>query len=434
MIHSPRSIAMHLLMRTEQDGAYSNLILDTVFVRENLSQRDRAFVAALFYGVLERDLTLDFIISRLCGDKGIESAVRRALKIGLYQLLYMDGVPDSAAVNESVKLAGHSGKGFVNGVLRSFIRSGKTVDFSGLEGNSRLSAEYSCPEWLVELWTGCYGREAAEEIMKSSLGRPPLYIKANDVRYNADIVSAELEKDGVTAEKVKAADNCLAIKGAGGVENLKAFHKGMFHVQDISSQLCCKLVRPAFNGTVIDLCAAPGGKSFTMAQIMRNRGRLIACDMYELKVHTLKSGAERLGLSIIDAVQNDAKVFNGEFPEADNVLCYVPCSGLGVIRRKPEIKYKPPHSIEGLQKTQLQILETSARYVKQGGILAYSTCTLNKAENEDVTDSFLQEHTEFAPYLQNVDLHGVKFDGYRHTFLPGIAGGDGFYVALFKKK
>ncbi|MDR2559546.1 MAG: 16S rRNA (cytosine(967)-C(5))-methyltransferase RsmB [Oscillospiraceae bacterium] len=430
-----RKTVLELLCRMEQSGAYSNIILDNTFSRDNLTPRDKSFAAALFYGVLERKMTLDYLIreySEMEFDT-ISSETVQILRMGFYQLLFMGGVPENAAVNESANLADQSAKGFVNAILRSFIRDGKAIDTKNLEGEAKLSINYSCPKWLIKKWTAAFGEGTALELLKGTFGRPPVYLRVNTLKFQADDVIAALKKEKFDVKKNLYLDDCLELERVNSsIELSDAYRKGMFHVQDISSQLCCKLARPGFNQTVIDICAAPGGKSFTMAQMMNNRGTLISCDLYGGKLSLIENGAKRLGLDIIRAVENDAAVFNPEFPQADVVLCDVPCSGLGVIRRKPEIKYKPMKALETLPETQRRILSAAAHYVKANGTLVYSTCTLNPDENEAVADNFQNNHPEFSPYIMPI---GMGFpDTSRYNLFPHVTGGDGFFVAVFRRK
>ena len=434
----PRLTVVKMLMKMESSEAYSNLLLDHAFNEAELSDRDKAFAAALFYGVLERRLTLDHVIrtnSKIAFEK-LDKAAVQILRTGLYQLLYMPSVPESAAVNESVKMCKKlkcfSAQGFVNGMLRSFIRSGKKISYLGISPEKRLSVEYSCPEWLTEKFISEYGMDFAVRALKASVGKPPVYARVNVLRTTTDKVIAELAKQRIKAAPYPGLVNCIRLEKAGDIEKCAPFRQGLFHVQDISSQLCCLTLRPVVNETVLDVCAAPGGKSFTLAELMGNNGKLYSMDLHDMRVGLIEDGAARLGIKIITAMQNDASKFNGALPQADRVLCDVPCSGFGVIRRKPEIKYKPPEEFAGLPEIQYRILETSARYVKSGGTLVYSTCTLSRAENDDVADRFAASHPEFMPIVQPVPLSAPG--DYKRTYCPDENGGDGFFTASFRKK
>ncbi len=434
----PRLTVVKMLMKMESSEAYSNLLLDHAFNEAELSDRDKAFAAALFYGVLERRLTLDHVIrtnSKIAFEK-LDKAAVQILRTGLYQLLYMPSVPESAAVNESVKMCKKlkcfSAQGFVNGMLRSFIRSGKKISYLGISPEKRLSVEYSCPEWLTEKFISEYGMDFAVRALKASVGKPPVYARVNILRTTTDKVIAELAKHRIKAAPYPGLVNCIRLEKAGDIEKCAPFRQGLFHVQDISSQLCCLTLRPVVNETVLDVCAAPGGKSFTLAELMGNNGKLYSMDLHDMRVGLIEDGAARLGIKIITAMQNDASKFNGALPQADRVLCDVPCSGFGVIRRKPEIKYKPQEEFAGLPEIQYQILETSARYVKSGGTLVYSTCTLSRAENDDVADRFAAAHPEFMPIVQPVPLSAPG--DYKRTYCPDENGGDGFFTASFRRK
>ena len=429
-----RKIVSELLIKTEEKGAYSTIVLDAALEKNALSPKDNDFASALFYGVLERKMTLDYIIrcySKIEYDK-IEVSAVQLLRMGLYQLLYMDGVPDNASVNETVKLASQKQKGFINALLRGFIRDGLKIDYGTLEGEAKLSIEYSCPKWLVKMWIKRFGEKATVEMLKASFGRPPLYVKVNTLKCTADQLISELKKDGIKAVKNKLLPDCVEIDKIGGVEACRAYRNGLFHVQDISSQICSKIVKPVFGETVLDMCSAPGGKSFSIAEAMGNKGEVYSFDLYDGKISMLRDGAKRLGISIIKASVNDASVYNESIPLADKVLCDVVCSGLGVIRRKPEIKYKKKQALEEIPPIQKQILKTASRYVKPGGTLIYSTCTLNYEENEGVVEEFLKENPDFAPIVVPVDIKGVEAE-YCRNFFPQTTGGDGFFVATLRR-
>lgn len=387
----------------------------------------------LFYGVIERRMTLDYIIRLYSSTEfdNIDIDVLQLLRMGLYQLLYT-AVPESAAVNESVELAPQNRKGFVNGILRSFIRSGKIIDYKDLEGIPKLSVQYSCPRWLIKKWTGMFGEEQTVKILQDSFGRPPLFVRVNTLKCTSEELIAKFAKEKITAVPNKLIPDCLELGRVTGIESTKAYRDGLFHVQDISSQLCCLIAKPTFNETVIDVCAAPGGKSFTMAQLMANRGKLLSCDLYDGRVSMIKKGAQRLGIDIITAEVHDATEYDESLPLADKVLCDVVCSGLGVIRRKPEIKYKEMKNLEQLPILQGHILKTAARYVKQGGTLVYSTCTLNRDENESVVEKFLSENPDFAPVVLPLGIDGIEEQCMR-TFLPSVTGGDGFFAATLRR-
>ena len=426
---SVRFTVLELLNRMD-GNAYSNLVLDSVLGSAEFSAKEKGFASRLFYGVLERKLTLEYIISKYSSRplKKLDASVANILKMGIYQLLYMDSVPDSAAVNESVLLTRQCGKssasGFVNAVLRGFIRDGKSFTLPK-DKFEKLSIEYSCNIGLVKLLCGDYSFEIAESFLKNSLTPHKTYIRTNTIKTTSEKLVKALNDIGIRAETCGFERDCIAVENLGGVESLELFRDGMFHVQDRSSQMCCRALAPKAGETVIDVCAAPGGKAFTIAEMMDNSGRVIACDIHENRVKLIETGAERLGISIIEAVQNDSSVVNKGFPLADKVLCDVPCSGFGVIRSKPEIKYTDIETVKGLPEIQYKILSTSASYLKSGGELVYSTCTLNTAENDDVIERFLEEHKDFEP--------AEMINPYKYTIFPEEFDCEGFFISKIRK-
>lgn len=430
-VKPPRFTVLELL--NKMDGkAYSNLILNSALKESGLSERDKGFVSKLFYGVVERKLTLEYIIS-LYSSKPLhklDKSVLNILKMGVYQLLYMDNVPDSAAVNESVTLTKQCGKqsaaGFVNAVLRSFIRDGKNVTFPD-DDIKRMSIEYSCLEELVRQLCKDYSLEAVRQLLVNSVTEHKTYLRVNSLKTDAKRLIGKFEKLGVHAKECPNTENCIFVENFGSVEGSELFKSGLFHVQDLSSQLCCMALSPKAGETVVDICSAPGGKAFTFAEMMNNKGRILACDLHEKRVKLIKNSAERLGITIIEALQNDAKIFNESFPEADKVLCDVPCSGFGVIRSKPELKYTDLEAVKGLPKIQCDILTTAAKYLKCGGELVYSTCTLSRAENDDVIDRFLSENKNFVP----AEIMG--FNDYKMTILPKDFDCEGFFISKIRK-
>ncbi len=405
-----------LLVRAHKDGAYSNLLLDAEL---SGNAADKAFITALFYGTAERRMTLDHIIrahSRVEFDS-IDAETLQLLRMGIYQLMYMD-IPESAAVNETVKLAPERSKGYVNAVLRSFLRGGKVLPTEGLDELSAMSVKYSCARWIVKMWAGEYGMESTEKMLSAAFGRPPVFARVNTTVCDADDLIYELAEDGVKSEAY--CESCVLIESPGSIETLRAYKNGLFHVQDISSQLCCEALDPQPGDTVIDLCAAPGGKTFTLAELMNGSGQVYSSDIYKNRCELIRKGAARLGLGNVTVAAADAAVFDRQLPQADRVLCDVPCSGLGVMRRKPEIKYKRKDEIAGLPEIQRKIITNAKNYVKPGGRLVYSTCTLCRAENEDIAEWFAAENPDMKPITMTVRI-------------PGEGDGDGFFTAVFDR-
>lgn len=432
-----RTLAAKALLRVNE-GGFSNIVLDALLSGAQLEHRDRAFVSALFYGVLERRITLDKIIKKYSTKslESLEPAVLECLRIGFYQLIYMNSVPDMAAANETVEAVKQLGfgkaSGFVNGIMRSFIRDGKKFDFSRLDKIGRLSAEYSAPIWLCKKWCNEYGDEKTEAALKASLGSVPIFARVNTTKTTSEELLSTLAEENVTAVLIDEIEGAVKINSV-APQNTKAYKKGLFHVQDISSQLCAKAVGAQKGERVLDVCSAPGGKTFTVAELMENEGEIVACDLHPKRAGLVKNGAERLGLSIVTAKANDATFFNEKLGTFDRVLCDVPCSGLGVIRRKPEIRFKDPGEISALPKVQYKIASTTAKYLKDGGTMIYSTCTLSKEENEQVVKRLLEEDG-LVPEELPEELKKYSKDGYSVTLMPGEINSDGFYFAKLRKE
>ena len=432
--------AAYKLIEKVETGGYSNIALGGMFSKsDSLSDRDKAFAARLFYGVTERKLTLEHIIGAYVSKplQKLDRQVRITLMMGVYQIMYMDNEPDSAAVNESVSLVKKLGKasasGMVNAVLRSIIRDGKKIPPVKGDKYDKMAVEYSCPAELIRRICKGYGEENTVSLLEASLLPSVTVLRTNVLKTSSEELIASLKSRGITAQASEFEENAVICDDLRDVERDPDFIAGNYHVQDYSSQLCCKAVSPRKGETVIDICAAPGGKTFTMAEMMGDEGRIFACELHEKRTGLIVKGAERLGISCIEAVTNDARVYNEKLPVADRVLCDVPCSGYGVIRGKPEIRYKPLSEAQRLPEIQLDILRTACRYVKDGGLLVYSTCTVNIEENECVIEKFLAE---------NSDFHGEEFpkdmgDFFRGKFMSAIFskqfGGDGFFICRMRK-
>ena len=418
-----RKIALKALCDVRSGGAYSNITLNKYLSENDLSSSDKAFATALFYGVLDRTITLDFILSRYIKTplKKVSSDALENLRIALYQIMYMDKIPHSAAVNEAVKIIKNSKykhlSGFTNGVLRNILREGTALP-SDTDAKS-LSIIYSCPEWIVNSFLDDYGLDNTVSLLEYSLQTPPVILRVNTLKTTADDLIDILSQENISAKYAKI-ENALELTCGIDVTKSVAYSKGLFHVQDIASQTVVNILSPSENERVLDVCAAPGGKTFTMAQYMQNKGEIIACDLYDKRTNLIKKGAFRLGITNIKAIQNDATVKNDEFGSFDVILCDVLCSGLGVIRRKPEIKYKDISEYDDITVIQSKILETASNYLKDNGRILYSTCTLRKCENEDVIERFLDKYPQYE----------LK---YQRTFMPHIDGSDGFYCALLQK-
>lgn len=422
-----RQTAFCVLNRIEKSKAYSNLALDAELRQKKENTNSAAFVTALVYGVLERKITLDYILSSFLTQpiKKLRPEVLTALRMGVYQLKFMDKVPVSAAVNESVKLVKSNGCAYAAGLVNSVLRKAANTEIVYPEKTDflqYLSVRYSCPTALVQHYIDDYGAENAEGILASSIGAVPTVLRVNTLKTDKTRLQADLVAEGIETENGKT-ENTLILRNGGAIEQCKAYQDGLFHIQDTASALCVQALDAQPGHRVIDVCAAPGGKTFTIAEQMHNKGEILAFDLYPQRVRLIESGAERLGISIVKAAVQDASVFVPALERTgDRVLCDVPCSGLGTIRRKPEICYKDMGFIDNLTLLQYNILVNASKYVKAGGVLVYSTCTLNRAENDLICDRFLRENADFE-----------KLDAYT-TLLPHKDGTDGFFFARFGRK
>jgi len=437
MSKSARQIAYEILLKIEVAEAYSNLAIDSAVKMYNPDSTDCAFISRLVYGVTERKITLDYAISQYLSKPVKKTEILTVLRLGAYQLLYMDKIPQSAAVNESVKLAKNNkcefASGLVNAVLRKIGLNG--LDYKNISSETeKISVTYSMPEDSVKFLIHHYGKENTEEFLKASLEPKEIFIRVNTVKTTT---TKEL-KEILIRENVKVFDtyleNALKIEINNAVYNLESFKKGLFHVEDLSSQLCVEALELFPGANAVDVCAAPGGKTFTAAQYMENKGTLYSCDVYSQRTDLIKSGAERLGLSCVRPFVNDATVFNEDLPRMDRVLCDVPCSGLGIIGKKPEIKYKKLDDTKSLLPIQRQILETSSKYVKSGGRLIYSTCSVNPNENRKICDAFLKDNADFYSVKVLPHIERAVDEGDYLTLFPHKNNCDGFFIAAFQRR
>lgn len=408
-----RLVAFEILVDVLRDNAYSNIAIDKAL--KNI-ESDKAFVSNLVYGVIERKITLDFIINQYLQGR-TKPKVKIILYLGAYQLYFMDKVPPSAAINECVNLAKQVGvdyyKNLINAVLHKI--DSNRIDIDSIDD---LSIRFSCPQPLISMWKKSYGEENTIKILSAINNKPPVFAVPNSLYVDAEECLYELNNAGIDGEVV---DDVVMISSAFDLGKCKPFKDGLFHVEDMSSYNCALALNANENDVVIDVCSAPGGKAFTIAERMNNKGIVYAFDMHEHRVALIQQGAERLGLTNIKPNVNDALEYNDKLPKADKILCDVPCSGFGIVRRKPEIRYKDLDSIKDLPEIQFNILSVSSKYLKEDGRLIYSTCTLNKKENEKVVQRFLNENIAF-------ELVDEK------TTFPTENGGDGFYYAVLERK
>lgn len=399
---NPRASAVTLLLRCEKQGSYANLALDAYLDKSGMSDADKRLLTALVYGVMERKITFDHLLSALSSrkDDSVDIRVRYILYTAFYQLMYMDRIPAHAVVNEAVEygkqLCGPAASTFINAILRSLLRKGTDLSLytDSLQDDAYLSVLYSVPVWLVRLWRESYGAKSTEKILKATLEKPRLTLCVNTVKTSVDSFVNSLNAAGIHPKKV--GPTALVLPSV-SLKHLPGFDEGLFYVQDLSCQQAVEALAPEKGDTVIDLCSAPGGKAFKSALLMQNEGIIHVSDIHDNRLRVVTEGAKRLGIDIISAKSCDARTLRTEFIQsADCVICDVPCSGLGVLAKKSDIRNKKDIDIVNLPAIQSSILETASNYVKPGGRLMYATCTLHPAENEWVTNAFLKKHPEFS--------------------------------------
>ncbi len=420
--NNARFVAVKALCRVDSGGSYSNITLNSLLFEYELSAEDKALCSRIFYGTLDRKITIDFILKSFInkGFNKITPFTLNVLRSAVYQIKFMDKIPDSAAVNEAVKMIKGSkdsyAASFVNGVLRNVAKT--EIELPNNNDLASISVRFSCPQAIVTRLLDDYGMDDTVKFLENSLLPPPTYIKVNTIKISVDNLIDELENIGVSAEKT-AIPGCLSISGYSSLEQMTAFKDGLFYIQDIACQTAVNMLGVDNGDKVLDICSAPGGKAFS-AYLSAKNVNIVATDLYPKRVGLIKSGAKRLGFENINAVTLDATKFDQNLGIFDRIICDVPCSGIGVLRRKPEIKYKELNDTTELVKIQYEILSTSDKYLKNGGKLLYSTCTLNKAENEKNVERFLSEHKNYA-------LCSMK------TYMPHIDGSDGFFAAVMTK-
>lgn len=439
--NNPRAAAVSVLSEWKCGGKYINISLDAALRRFTGHDDDRGLFAALVYGVVERGITLDAQIEHLTGRslKSLDTLTLTALEVGLYQLYYLDRVPPYAAVNETVAVASHRSRTLVNAVLRRAVREGKPVFATGSAGDigsvRDLSLLHSLPEWMIEEWMRDYPDDYPS-LCASVNSRPPITLRVNTLRTDVPTLLLHLcndKKSRITAAQNPVCPDMIDISNTGDITELFGYDSGLWFVQDAASRICAKAAGAMSGDIVVDVCSAPGGKSFSLATDMKNEGDVYAFDLHEKRARLVREGAWRLGLSIIKTATRDARVPDEALiRRADVVLCDAPCSGLGVIAKKPDIRYKDKADVESLPEVQRAILSSSAEYVKPGGVLIYSTCTLRRAENEDIADAFLENHADFEPC--GFSVANISAPDGRITLMPHKNGTDGFFIAKFKRK
>lgn len=433
---TPREAALTALERCRRDRAWSNASIDNVIRKYDLDRRDAALASRLCLGVLQNTVLCDFYIDSVCTAK-LEPKVRDILRMGVYQLLYLDKIPARAAVNESVSLCKKAGygraSGLVNAVLRRLSANGeKLPDIPDRGTANHLHIKYSHPLWLCERIVHEYGYDFAEGFFAANNTPPELTIQINTLKVSTADYERALARREIEYKAFPELSGCIELNG-GNVTELPGFDEGLFYVQDRAARTAVEIASLKPGMRVLDACAAPGGKSFAAAIAMKNTGSILSCDIHEKKLSLIRSGAERLGISILSTAAADARLEKAEWHSSfDAVIADVPCSGMGVIRKKPEIRCKTADEIASLPETQLRILNTLAHAVRPGGTLLYSTCTVLREENEDVVRAFLDNNKNFD--LVPFSLGEIKTDSGMYTFWTHTDGTDGFFAARMIRK
>ena len=446
MKESARELAFKILYDIFSNQAFSNISIKK-HLNKGIEPKEENLIREIVYGVLENDLYINYIISKASKTplKKIHPKILIILKMGIYQLLFMDRIPSRAAVNESVELAkihGHKGTvGFVNGILRNIDRNkNKFLEIREKDKSNYISIKFSHPKWLVDRWINEFGDEFTEKLCRANNSYSKLNIRVNSLKTSKNELKNKLEKYGFNISDGKYSDDILIIDNPVRLTETEEYKLGYFIIQDESSALVGQIMDPKEGSTVLDLCSAPGGKSTHIGQLMKNKGRVLSMDFYEHKIKLIEENARRLGVDIIETFVGDATKFNESLVNiADYVLVDAPCSGFGLIRRKPEIKWnRKEEDIEELVKIQRSILNNAKEYLKVGGILVYSTCTIEKEENIKMVNQFIEENNNFR--LVNFEnlVDGLeKEESLKQGFIqlyPHIHNTDGFFIAKMMKE
>ena len=437
-----REAALLTLNTCQRTGGWSDGALKKQLAAGGLEGREAALATQLCFGVVQNEMLLNFYISKFSNIplRRMESKVVQALRLGLYQMLFLSKIPQSAAVNCSVELTRTHCKnprapGMVNAILRSLQRNLNqlpTIPQNDLA--EYFSILYSHPVWLVEALLPLLGSEGTAEFLQANNSQPPMTAMVNTTKATAQEATDLLAEQGVEVTPHPWLENCLILNKTGNLERLDAYGQGLFYVQDPASRLMALASGAAPGMRVLDMCAAPGGKSFAAAIQMDNQGEVISCDLHPHKKKLIQAGADRLGLSIIKPMTADGKVRREEWVSAfDLVLVDAPCSGLGVIRKKPDIRYKDPKPLEDLPQVQQAILENAAGYVKAGGVLMYSTCTILPRENGEVVSAFLEKHPEFVREAFELPGAAGRVEAGEITLWPQVHQTDGFFICKLRK-
>lgn len=436
-----REIAFKVLCDIEDNNNYSNIAINKHFKNLSLNNQERGLATEIIYGVVENKYYLDYIIDKLSKIKTqkLSTYVKILLRMGIYQIAFLDSISDYASVNETVNLVKKYDKrssGFVNAILRNIIRDKEEI--LKVDTGSEimdLSTKYSYSPWMIKNWIGNFSKEFTEDLLEANSEKPSTYLRVNTLKTNRDELLNKLKETGIKAYKVSQVEEAIKVEKLKDIENNELFKEGLFTIQDISSMLVGKVINPKESSLVLDVCSAPGGKSTHLATLMNNTGKVVSRDVFEHKLNLIYKTVKRLGLLNVEIENFDAsKLDENSIEKYDYVLADVPCSGLGIIRRKPEIKFKSKAELKDLPSIQKIILENASKYVKINGILVYSTCTIQDSENINIVNEFLKENDNFE--LVPIDEVNIDLDNQDKGYLkiyPNIHGMDGFFIAKLKK-
>ncbi|MDR1773962.1 MAG: 16S rRNA (cytosine(967)-C(5))-methyltransferase RsmB [Clostridioides sp.] len=432
-----RQIAYKVLYDIQKNKSYSNISINKHFNNYDIKDIDRGLATELIYGVVENQIYIDYIIDKLSKIKvkKMNDSVITVLRMGVYQIVFLENIAQYSAVDESVKLVkkyDFRSSGFVNAILRNVIRQKDEITKIKEKNKiKKLSIKYSYNEWIVKNWADKFGIEFCEELLEENSHKPKLYIRTNTLKISRDELISKLENMNVTCNKVKGFEEAIEVKNLKQIQNNKLFKDGLFTIQDLSSMLVAKVANPNENSLVLDICSAPGGKTTHMATLMKNTGKVIARDIFAHKVKLIEDSVKRLGLKNVEAQEYDATKFdNKNVDKFDYVICDVPCSGFGIVRRKPEIKYKNYEEIKDLPIVQKNILNNASKYLKVGGTLVYSTCTIQSEEDENIIEEFLKENKNYKlDKIDSIDIDLEQQDTGMIKIFPNIHSMDGFFIA-----
>ena len=443
--HNSRELALKILFQVNEEGAYANLALDkALFSCKDLDPRDRGLITEIVYGSVKYRGKLDYVLNQFAKTKvkKMDHWTRNNLRMALYQIMFLDKVPDSAAVDESVKLAKKYGRSdkFVNAVLRNYLRGKDTMQWPDKTKQlvEYLCVEYSFPQWMVERFVRQYGMADTEKLLQYYNQPAPLWIRTNTLKISREALKTQLEQEGLVVSESRYTPEGLQIHSAVNLHQLKAFQQGLFTVQAESSMLVALAAEPDKDMRILDVCSAPGGKSTHMAQLMKNTGSIYACDIHKHRLELIEENCKRLGITNIKTVEQDGTVLTRRWQEPfDVIVCDVPCSGLGVLGRRADARWsKESEDIAGLCGIQKRILEEAAQLVVPGGTLIYSTCTITPEENQDMVEQFLARHPEYEADETITDcwLNMDKETNGYVQFLPFTDDMDGFFIARMVRK